>query len=58
LEPPVDELQLRVLRVMRDGTDAGVLKWVRSPTDPDWFDTAGYGGKRGPFHLHLYKLRE
>jgi hypothetical protein len=40
VEPSLDEWQLRVLRLMRDATAAGVLRWVCSPTDPDWFDTA------------------
>jgi hypothetical protein len=39
VELSVDEWQLRVLRLMREATAAGVIRWVRSPTDPDWFST-------------------
>ena len=44
----IDELQLAVLRLMRDATAAGVLRWVRNETDPDWFDTT-----RGPIQSFI-----
>ncbi len=38
----LDELQLQILRLMRDATAAGVIGWERSETDKDtWYTTSG-----------------
>jgi hypothetical protein len=37
---PLDELQLQILRLMRDATAAGLTTWEVGESDRDWFYTA------------------
>jgi hypothetical protein len=33
----MEELQLQMLRLIRDATAAGLIRWQQSQDDPDWF---------------------
>jgi hypothetical protein len=43
-----DELQLQVLRLMRDATAAGIITWEVSESNRDWFYTA-----TGPIQTYI-----
>jgi hypothetical protein len=45
----LDELQLQILRLMRDATAAGVITWGQSDTDKEWFYT-----ESGPIQSYIH----
>lgn len=47
----LDELQLEILRLMRDATAAGALAWEMSESDRDWFYTTGSGPLESYIHF-------
>jgi hypothetical protein len=42
-------LGLRVLRLLRDATERGIITWARSETDKDWYHT-----RSGPLNSHIH----
>ena len=45
----IDELQLQILRLIRDATAAGLITWERSETDSEWYYT-----ESGPIQSHIH----
>ncbi|HEX8912073.1 MAG TPA: hypothetical protein VF796_06910 [Humisphaera sp.] len=45
----LDEVQLRLLRLMRDATSAGIIAWEVSETDSNWYYT-----KSGPVDSYIH----
>jgi len=45
----LDDLQLQILRLMRDATASGVITWAQSDANADWFYT-----QSGPIESYIH----